>query len=129
MASLKRKHSGIERELVRALTNACETAKGEISGFQWLTHQVDYTLFPQSLVVTWVFDNDTNMAAASVAPGKARVVELTLAAFADIGISVTGGAAHVRLDSQQRCDTLHGGDWEARLNQQQSSAGKHGKRH
>jgi hypothetical protein len=125
MASVTRKYAGIERELVRALTHACETAKGELTGFQWLTHQVDYTLFPQSLMVTWVFDSDAHMAAAS----KARLVELTLAAFADIGISVSSGAAHVRCDSQQRCDAAHGGDWAARLTQHQRSAGRHGKRH
>lgn len=129
MASSKRKHSGIERELARALTHACEAAKAEIVGFQWLTHQVNYMHFPQSLLVTWVFDSDTNMAQASNGHYYDRAVELTLAAFADIGISVSSGAAHVRFDSQQRCDALHGGDWETRLNLQQRSAGKHGKRH
>lgn len=129
MASSKRIHSNIERELARALTDACETAKAEVVGFEWLTHQVDYARFPQSLCVTWVFDNDTNMAAASQGPLKARLVELTLAAFADIGISVSSGAAHVRLDSQQRCDAVHGGDWETRLSSQQLAAGGHGKRH
>ncbi len=34
MPSPKRKYSGIERELIRTLTLACETAKSEIVGFQ-----------------------------------------------------------------------------------------------
>lgn len=35
MPSPKRKYSSIERELIRTLTLACETAKSEIVGFQW----------------------------------------------------------------------------------------------
>lgn len=38
MAASKRKYAGIERELIRTLTDACETAKSEIVGFQWLAH-------------------------------------------------------------------------------------------
>ena len=47
-------------ELIRMLTTACETAKSEIVGFQWLTHDVDYERFPQSLCVTWLFDSEAS---------------------------------------------------------------------
>lgn len=46
MALSKREIAGIERQLVAALTEACETAKAEIPGFEWLTHTVNYTAFP-----------------------------------------------------------------------------------
>ncbi|VXC66928.1 conserved hypothetical protein [Pseudomonas sp. 8Z] len=95
MASSKRKYSGIERELIRTLTNACETAKSEIVGFQWLTHEVDYEQFPQSLVVTWMFDSEANKARALASPDKARMQVLTLAAFAEVGISVANIDKHV----------------------------------
>lgn len=89
MPSLQRKYSGIERELIRTLTLACETAKSEIVGFQWLTHDVDYQHFPQSLVVTWVFDSEASKARALASPDKARMLALTLAAFDEVGISVS----------------------------------------
>jgi hypothetical protein len=38
----------IERRLIATLTDACETAKTEIPGFDWLTHTVDYTAFPKA---------------------------------------------------------------------------------
>lgn len=95
MASSKRKYSGIERELIRALTRACETAKGEIVGFQWLTHEVDYQHFPQSLVVTWMFDSEASRARALASSDAVRMRELTQAAFEDVGISVADITAHI----------------------------------
>ena len=95
MPSPKRKYSGIERELIRTLTLACETAKSEIVGFQWLTHEVDYQHFPQSLVVTWVFDSEANKVRALACADKARMRALTLAAFDEVGISVSSIADHV----------------------------------
>ena len=54
----QKKHAKkIEREIVRALTEMCEQAKIEITGFQWVTHEVDYQRFPQSLRVLLVFSD------------------------------------------------------------------------
>ncbi|MNN59579.1 hypothetical protein D3C81_1747040 [compost metagenome] len=50
----KREFARIERRLVTTLTDACETAKGEIKGFTWLTHTADLNAFAQTLKVTWV---------------------------------------------------------------------------
>lgn len=102
MASSKRKYAAIERELIRSLTTACEIAKSEIVGFQWLTHEVDYAHFPQSLVVTWMFDSDANKARAIASPDRARMLALTLAAFEEIGISVSSIDAHVVFAVEQQ---------------------------
>ena len=129
MATSKRKHAGIEREFVRALTWACETAKSEIAGFQWLTHCVNYERFPDSLAVVWVFDTEANRQAELASSDKVRMQALTQAAFDDIGISVANIAAHVEFDAEDRCAAQHGGDWAARLNARQPTGGKRGKGH
>lgn len=129
MASSRRKHAGVERELARALTIACELAKGELIGFEWLTHRVDYQRFPESLVVTWVFEGDRSMNEAIARQGAARMHALTLAAFEDVGITVKDIGRHVEFDSQERCDALHGGDWAARLDSRQRSGRLHGQGH
>lgn len=129
MASSKRKHSAIERELARALTAACESAKSEIVGFEWLTHRVNYARFPESLIVTWVFDRDSHLDQASTGQAKARMQALTLAAFDEIGISVKDIARHVEFDSQQRCDAQHGGDWAARIDSRLRKEGRRGQGH
>ena len=101
MPSPKRKYSAIERELIRMLTTACETAKSEIVGFQWLTHDVDYERFPQSLRVTWMFDSEASRARALASPDKARMLALTQAAFDEVGISVASIAEHVAFSVEQ----------------------------
>lgn len=52
----------IEREIIRELTRVCETAKFDHDGFIWLTHAVDYQRFPQSLIVTLVFNDQVDEA-------------------------------------------------------------------
>ncbi|MTJ00947.1 hypothetical protein [Idiomarina piscisalsi] len=49
-----------EREIIRELTQVCEAAKFEHEGFIWLTHEVDYQRFPQSLKVTLVFNEQVD---------------------------------------------------------------------
>ncbi|WP_224798455.1 hypothetical protein [Idiomarina abyssalis] len=50
----------LEREIIRELTQVCEVAKFEHEGFIWLTHEVDYQRFPQSLKVTLVFNESVS---------------------------------------------------------------------
>lgn len=116
--SLKRQQASMDRALARALTVACDQALAEIIGFEWLTHRANYERFPDSLVVTWVFATDQHCKGADLA----RLNALTQAAFDDAGIRVSDVAAHVALDSEERCTAQHGGDWRARLR----SGGTHG---
>ena len=45
-----------ETQIIKVLTEVCEEAKYTCTGFEWLTHTVDYQHFPQSLKVTLVFN-------------------------------------------------------------------------
>ncbi|MGX5914785.1 hypothetical protein ACR0ST_08655 [Aliidiomarina sp. Khilg15.8] len=49
-----------DNEIIRALTAVCEQAKDNVMGFRWLTHDVDYERFPESLRVTLVFSGDVD---------------------------------------------------------------------
>ena len=121
MPSPKRKYSSIERELIRTLTLACETAKSEIVGFQWLTHDVDYQRFPASLRVIWVFASQAEQDAA-IAKGQERLMQaLTAAALQAADIALENPAAHVRLDNEQQCLRVDGGNWQQRLARQRKS--------
>ncbi|UJF21544.1 Fis family transcriptional regulator [Shewanella sp. OMA3-2] len=46
----------IDNQIRQVLTQVCEIALNEYSGFQWLTHIVNYSDFPKSLQVICVFD-------------------------------------------------------------------------
>jgi hypothetical protein len=110
----KRELARIERRLVTTLTEACETAKGEIKGFTWLTHTADQSALAQTLRVTWVFETlaDKKLAEASA---KARVFELTAIALVEANIDVKPTDHTVRFDSEEECLRTHGGDWQKRL--------------
>lgn len=49
-----------ESQIIRELTQLCETAKVEHEGFVWLTHEVDYQRFPASLTVILVFNEQVS---------------------------------------------------------------------
>lgn len=111
----KNERGRMERRLIKALTRACEDAKPEIPGFTWLTHEVDYQRFPESLMITWVFDTDANLANAFKNNDRLRIQELTAEALADAGVDVDDVAQHLDLDSEEACQRTHGGNWQRRL--------------
>lgn len=112
----KRELARIERLLVATLTDACETAKGELKGFTWLTHTGDVSALPNTLTVTWVFETlaDKRLAQANA---KARVFELTAMALTEANIAVKPSDQNVRFDSEEECQMTHSGDWQKRLAQ------------
>lgn len=122
MPSGKRELARIERRLITTLTDACETAKGEIKGFTWLTHTADLDALAQTLKVTWVFETlaDKQLAQANA---KARVFELTAIALAEADIDVKPSDQTVRFDSEEECQRTHGGDWDRRLAQARVTKG------
>ncbi|MCU1749810.1 hypothetical protein [Pseudomonas sp. 6D_7.1_Bac1] len=111
----KRDQARIERRLVATLTEACETAKAEMTGFSWLTHEVDYTAFPASLRVTWVFDTLANKSQALASGQGERMVALTAVAFSEADILVSPVSAHVQFDTEEECQRVNAGNWQQRL--------------
>jgi hypothetical protein len=110
----KRELARIERRLITTLTEACETAKGEIKGFTWLTHTADLNALAETLKVTWVFETLADRKLAQV-DAKARIFELTAIALNEASIDLNLSDRNVRLDSEEECQRIHGGDWQKRL--------------
>lgn len=115
MPPTPRDNARLERRLVATLTDACETAKAEIPGFDWLTHTVDYAAFPQSLRVTWVFDTRANKDHALSTGADQRMRELTAAALHAAEVAPVPMERCVRFDSEEECLAQQGGDWRRRL--------------
>lgn len=111
----KREQARIERRLASTLTEACETAKAEIVGFVWLTHEVDYAAFPASLRVVWVFDTQDNKAQAIASDQRQRMVELTARALDAADVGIGNVSAQVQFDSEEQCQRANGGNWQQRL--------------
>ncbi|MGP4845495.1 hypothetical protein ACTXGQ_15255 [Marinobacter sp. 1Y8] len=113
----KRERGKMERKLIASLTKACEEAKPMLTGFSWLTHTVDYQRFPESLVVTWVFDTNANLTGAIKSETRKDIHHLTAQALADAGVDIDSLERHVDLDSEEACQRAHAGDWQSRLRQ------------
>ena len=104
MGLSKREQAHIERRLIATLTEACETAKAEIVGFCWLTHEVDYQRFPASLRVTWVFQDQAQLDRALASGEGERMLELTAVALREAEVAFQQIATHV----QFACEALRG---------------------
>jgi hypothetical protein len=111
----KKERGKLERRLAASLTHACEQAKPLLPGFCWLTHEVDYQRFPESLVVTWVFDTHPNLANALKGDARRCINDLTAEALAEAGVDVGDASKHLDFDSEDACQREHGGDWQRRL--------------
>ncbi|MFT5780723.1 MAG: hypothetical protein ACI9EB_000076 [Pseudomonas sp.] len=118
----KRELARIERRLIATLTEACETAKGEIKGFTWLTHTADLNAWPETLKVIWVFATLADKQLALV-EAKTRIFALTAIALHEANIDLSPSEQNVRFDSEQECQRTHGGDWKKRLAQSRGAKG------
>ncbi|VVM89179.1 hypothetical protein PS634_02725 [Pseudomonas fluorescens] len=123
MPSSKREQAQTERSLIAALTQSCETAKSEIPGFCWLTHEVDYANFPASLQVIWAFDTVAAKDQALSQGLDQRMIQLTADALDELDITLKTLAGHVHFDSEEQCLRENGGNWELRLSRKYARRG------
>lgn len=90
-----------DKKIVKALTRICESAKFELEGFVWLTHTVNYTDFPNSLIVYCVFDTQEHVTAAR-AGGQSKVLSSRInQGLEEIGVLSAQVTVKVVFDSEQ----------------------------
>lgn len=111
----------IDNNICKALTDVCEQAKVEISGFQWLSHTANYTQFPGSLMVTCVFDSDKSLSAAVENDSDTVLQKLVQKSLFKVGVVLKDVRQNFRLDSEECCERENGGDWAVRLQQKSVS--------
>ncbi|BFM14636.1 hypothetical protein R50073_08190 [Maricurvus nonylphenolicus] len=101
----------IDSNICRALNNVCEQTLDDTPGFQWLTHQANYTNFPASLLVTCVFDTEASLSAVDKNKLQARIQSALL----KIGVKFKTVGKQVVLDSEEACERDNNGSWDDRL--------------
>jgi hypothetical protein len=70
------------------LTDVCEHMLQDTPGFQWLTHDADYSDFPASLLVTCVFDTEESRQRASESGHTSSAQKLIQSSLLKIGIKL-----------------------------------------
>lgn len=108
MRKSDRKRDNAIRE---ALTLACEWALERGDGFRWLTHQVDYDRFPQSLSVLCVYQTNSELKAADTD----TLGQIIGDHLDKIGITLKDIRRHIAFDTEENCEAEHGGRWNHRL--------------
>lgn len=104
-----------ENELIKALTQVCDWAQQEVAGFEWITHQVNFSKFEQSLRITCVFSTDEDIKQANQDSQSDKLVEQIVNALAGIGMILKQPAKRINFDSEEACLAQHGGNWAQRL--------------
>lgn len=112
---LSKTNQKIDNNICKALTIACESSLHEVDGFSWLTHRVNYTNFPASLIVTCVFNTG-----AEIELMKSKKQDDFLRAsiqkqLLKIGVVVKNINQCVHFDSEEACNNQQGGHWADRL--------------
>ena len=91
----------IDNQLCAVLTEVCEVALKECTGFQWLTHLVNYNKFPKSLKVVCIFDTNDNVNRFVATDSHDELMILIQKKLLGIGININKISNHVSFDSEE----------------------------
>lgn len=105
----------IDNTIRLVLTDVCEQTLGKVAGFEWLTHQVNYTNFPASLLITCVFDTEEHREQAKASGEAAQLQRLIQVKLLKVGVRFKSLGQQVLFDSEEACARQHGGDWAQRV--------------
>ncbi|MEW6984144.1 Fis family transcriptional regulator [Colwelliaceae bacterium 6471] len=105
----------IDNQLRQVLTDVCEIALKSIAGFQWLTHLVNYSDFPNSLNVVCIFDTNENLDNYLQSNSNQALQLLIQTELQKMNIKFKNIAKHISYDTEANCDEQHDGNWAVRL--------------
>lgn len=112
MTKTDKKH---DKAIRNALTEVCDIALDEVPGFKWLTHKVNYSCFPDSLVVICIFDTKSELASALLAQQDDFLRSVIREKLSAADISIKDMARQVSFDTEEACALEQGGRWQERL--------------
>ena len=105
----------LERNIVSALTDACESALEAYEGFQWLTHLVNYNSFPESLSIICVFDTQDSLEKMTKNSKVGRFKSEIEARLVSKDIAVKDIKKRILFDTEEACEVEHDGNWNKRF--------------
>lgn len=112
---MKKTAKKIDKQICQALTKACETAKQQVQGFQWLTHLVNYNQFPDSLSIICIFETKAELEQARQQMQAHLIVNLIKNELEQINIRFKDINRHVSFDTEEACEAEHNGNWQRRF--------------
>lgn len=95
----------IDNAIIEALTEVCESALKQYSGFLWLSHLVNYTNFPRSLQVICVFDSEEYLIQFNAHPNQRELRTLIKQRLSEIGVAIND--KQVTFVTKDQCRKYH----------------------
>ncbi|MDK2595613.1 Fis family transcriptional regulator [Pseudoalteromonas obscura] len=112
---MRKSDKKLGKNIVLALTEACDDALKRYKGFEWLTHAVNFQSFPESLSIVCVFDTRENLV-QTLADDKGDQLKASIEAkLFSFGIKAKGVKKRIVFDTEEACHTEHDGNWKRRL--------------
>ena len=112
---MKKTDKKIENQIRRVLTDLCEDMLKRIEGFQWLTHFVNYSNFPNSLNIVFILDTNEHLAKFKSDKAKDELIKQVDKTLSRIGIKVNNVNLHVTFDTEENCKKNNNGKWNERF--------------
>lgn len=112
---LNKTNKKIDNNICKALTIACEYLKDEVPGFNWLTHRVNYSNYPASLLITCVFETEIDIEKMKFQLLDKRLRNEIQKQLLKVGVVVKNISQQVHFDTEEACLSQSGGDWPQRL--------------
>ena len=111
MNNLKKNEKEIESAIVKTLNSVCKTLKHGSKGFSCLTHFVDYSNFPQSLKLVFVFDTNQSLESAKNEALFKKFFELTETRLTGEGVYVKCLDKAVFFDTEENGADFNDASW------------------
>lgn len=112
---MKKSDKKMDNAVRIALTNVCEVALVEVSGFQWITHFANYSSFPNSLSVVCVFDTNEDLSIALKTRQDDYLRNLIKEKLGAASIDIRDIKRHVSFDTEEACKKDNDGKWHQRF--------------
>lgn len=112
---MRKSDKKLDNQIREALTQLCEQELKSHLGFEWLSHQANYSNFPASLKVVLVFNNNENLLAFTNSPARDKVAKQISNALGKLVKKLPPSSRFLIFDSEQQCELQHKGNWRARL--------------
>lgn len=100
-----------EKQIVKALNTACDSLMGDVEGFCWLTHFVDYANVSQSLRIVVVFDTDQALSDADASGLRKTISALVVKQLENHAIVIVDSEKTIHFDTEQQGADVNNTHW------------------
>ena len=113
---MKRLDKKTDNTIVKVLNEVCESLKNESIGFSWLTHFADYTHFPQSLRIVFVFETNQHLDNAKSTARLSTITQNTESLLKQDGIVVIHADKTIAFDTEENGANIDSPKWCRQFN-------------